>query len=258
VGQSKGDFKTATSFDFASDAEAAFDFLKKRVDIDSAKAGFIGHSEGGMIAPIIASRRKDVAFIVLMAGPGITGEQILLLQAALIAKTEGADEKTIKTTDKLSRDIYSVLKKIQDNEQAAQKLKILIADFDQKNAKDTSYHPMSAAESEAQIASLTSAWFRCFLTLNPELYLSKVQCPVLAINGSLDLQVPSKENLEAIEKALIFGGNSTYVVEELPGLNHLFQTAKTGSPTEYGKIEETFSPGAMEVIGGWLGKNVGR
>jgi pimeloyl-ACP methyl ester carboxylesterase len=258
VGQSKGDFKAATSFDFASDAEAALDILKKRADIDSARTGFIGHSEGGMIAPIIASRRKDVAFIVLMAGPGLTGEQILLLQASLISKTEGADEKTIKTTDKLSRDIYSVLKKIKDNEQAAQKLKILIADFDKKNAKDTSYQPMSATEADAQIASLTSDWFRCFLTFNPEVYLSKVQCPVLAINGSLDLQVPSKENLEAIEKALIFGGNSNYVVEELPGLNHLFQTAKTGSPSEYVKIEETFSPGAMEVIGGWLGKNVGK
>ena len=256
VGKSKGEFKTATSFDFATDAEAAVDFLKKRPEIDSTKIGFIGHSEGGLIAPIVASSRKDIAFIVLMAGPGLTGEQILLLQTALISRTEGQDEKTIKSTEKLSMDMYSVLKKIADNTKASQKLSILIANFDKKNAKDTSYHPMAKTEINAQIESLTSPWFRCFLTLNPEEYLSKVKCPLLAINGSLDLQVPPKENLAAIEKALIFGGNSTYVIEEFPGMNHLFQTATTGSPSEYSKIEETISPEVLEFIGKWLQKNV--
>ena len=258
VAKSKGEFKTATSLDFATDAESALNFIKKQPETDTAKIGFIGHSEGGLIAPIVASRRGDVAFIVLMAGPGLTGEQILLLQSALISKAEGADEKSIKVNDKMSRDMYSVLKKNQDNARAAQKLKVLIADFDKKNAKDTSYHPMSETEINAQVESLTSPWFRCFLTLNPEEYLSTVKCPLLAINGSLDLQVPPKENLEAIEKALIFGGNSSYMIEELPGLNHLFQTATTGSPTEYSKIEETISPTALELMGKWLQKNVVR
>jgi uncharacterized protein len=258
VAGSKGDFKTATTFDFATDAEAALGFLKKRPEIDSAKIGLIGHSEGGLIAPIVASRCKDAAFVVLMAGPGLTGEKILLLQSALISKTEGSDEKSIQLNEKLSRDMFTILKKNPDNEKAGQKLRGLIADFDKKNKKDTSYHALSPAEIDAQVASLTSPWFRCFLTLDPENYLSKVTCPVLAINGSLDLQVPPKENLEAIEKALIFGGNSTYQVEELPGLNHLFQTAKTGSPTEYVKIEETISPAALELIGKWLQKNTVR
>ncbi len=256
VAMSKGDFKSATSFDFATDAEAALDFLKHHPEIDTTRIGFIGHSEGGILAPIVASYRKDVAFIILMAGPGLTGEQILLLQSALISKSEGADESAIKINEKLSKDIYSILKKNRDNTRAAEKIRLLFADLDKKNAKDTSYHPMSKKEVNAQIESLTSPWFRCFLTLNPEEYLSKVTCPLLAINGSLDLQVPSKENLEAIEKALIFGGNSTYVTEELPGLNHLFQTAKTGSPSEYAKIEETISPTALELIGKWLLKNV--
>ena len=258
VAKSKGEFKTATSLDFATDAESALNFIKKQPETDTAKIGFIGHSEGGLIAPIVASRRGEVAFIVLMAGPGLTGEQILLLQSALISKAEGADEKSIKANDKMSRDMYSVLKKNQDNARAGQKLKALIADFDKKNAKDTSYHPMSEPEINAQVESLTSPWFRCFLTLNPEEYLSLVKCPLLAINGSLDLQVPPKENLEAIEKALIFGGNSSYIIEELPGLNHLFQTATTGSPTEYSKIEETMSPAALELMGKWLQKNVVR
>ena len=258
VGKSKGEFKKATTFDFATDAEAALNFLKTRPEIDSTKIGLIGHSEGGLVAPIVASERKDIAFILLMAGPGLTGEQILLLQSALISRTEGADEASIKSNEKLSKDIYTVLKKNLDNEKVARKITTLMADFNKKNARDTSYHPMPEKELNLQIESLTSPWFRCFLTLNPEVYLSKVTCPLLAINGGLDLQVPPKENLEAIEKALIFGGNSDYVVEELPGLNHLFQTAKTGSPSEYAKIEETISPAALDMIWKWLEKNVGR
>ncbi|MCX6268074.1 MAG: alpha/beta hydrolase [Bacteroidetes bacterium] len=252
VAKSKGDFKTATTPDFADDAEAALVFLKKHPEIDSTKIGFIGHSEGGVIASIAASRRIDVAFILLMACPGLTGEQILLLQSALISASEGADEKSIKMNDKLSKDIYLVLKKNSDNIKAGDKIRLLLAASDKKNAKDTSYHPMSEPELTARIESLTSPWFRCILTINPEQYLSKVTCPLLAINGSMDLQVPPKENLEAIEKALIFGGNSSYRIEELSGLNHLFQTATTGSPAEYARNEETITPAALELMGKWL------
>lgn len=256
VGKSKGDFKTATSLDFATDTEAALDFLRKNREVDTSKIGLIGHSEGGLIAPIVASGRKDVAYIVLMAGPGITGEQILLLQSALISKAEGADEKSIQINEKLSKDIYSILKKNRDNAKAGQKLRSLFTDFDKKYSRDTNYHPSSVKEINQQIENMTSPWFRYFLTFNPEDYLSKVTCPVLAVNGGLDLQVPPKENLEAIEKSLIFGGNSTYMIEELPGLNHLFQNATTGSPSEYAKIEETISPAAMELIGRWIQKTV--
>jgi uncharacterized protein len=256
VGKSGGSYKTASTFDFATDAEAAINFLKQRSDIDTTRIGIIGHSEGGIIAPVVASRRSDVAFIILMAGPGLTGEQILLLQSALISKAEGLDDKTIKVNEKLSRDIYSVLKKNQDNARAEQKIRSLLEAVDKKNAADTSYHKMTESEITIQVASLTSPWFRCFLTLDPEEFLSKVKCPLLAVIGSLDLQVPPRENLQAIEKALIFGGNSNYMIEELPGLNHLFQTATTGSPTEYAKIEETMAPAALELMGKWIKKNV--
>jgi pimeloyl-ACP methyl ester carboxylesterase len=256
VRKSGGDFSTATSLDFAKDAESALDFLKTRPEIDTTKIGFIGHSEGGLIAPIIASVRKDVAFIVLMAGPGVTGEQILLMQSALVAKIEGADEKKIRANDKISRDIYAVLKKNSNNEKAEKKLRILFESYAKKSDDAKSTPPMTEKEINAQIRTLTSPWFRCFLTLDPEEYLTKVSCPLLAINGSLDIQVPPKENLEAIEKALIFGGNSSYVVEEIPKLNHLFQTATTGSPKEYAKIEETISPVALQLIGSWMQKNI--
>jgi len=256
VAKSGGDFKTATTLDFATDAESAFDFLKKRPEIDSTKIGFIGHSEGGIIAPIVASHRPDVAFVVLMAGPGIAGEQILLLQSVLISQTENMDEKSIKANDKLRRDMYNILKKNKADAKAEQKLRVLFAGTDKKNAGDTSYHKMTEPEISAQIKNVTSPWFRCFLTLNPQDYLSQVKCPLLAINGSLDLQVPPRENLQAIEKAMIFGGNPNYTVEELPGLNHLFQHAATGSPGEYAKIEETISPSVLDMIAKWILKNV--
>ena len=251
VGKSKGSMKNATTLDFAVDAEAAFDFLKGHKEIDTARIGFLGHSEGGMIAPVLASEMPEVSFIVLMAGPGQTGEQILMEQSVLIAKAEGADDNTIKAAQKLNKDIYTVLKKISDNTLAGEKISKLLSDFSKKNKQDTSYAHTEEAIA-AQVKTLTSPWFRCFLTFNPETYLSKVKCPVLAIGGSLDLQVPAKENLQAIEKSLIFGGNSNYQTEELDGLNHLFQTATTGSPAEYGKIEETIAPAALELIGNWL------
>ncbi|MEI7662750.1 MAG: alpha/beta fold hydrolase [Bacteroidota bacterium] len=257
VAKSGGDFKTATTLDFATDAEAALDFLKKRSDIDSRTIGFIGHSEGGIIAPVVASRRKDVAFVVLMAGPGITGEQILLLQSALISRAEKADEKSIKTNDQLNREMYAVLKKTSDNARAEHKLRALFTGIDKKHSGDTTYHKIEEPALNAQLKTITSPWFRCFLTLDPQDYLTRVSCPLLAINGSLDLQVPPRENLEAIERAMIFGGNARFTTEELPGLNHLFQHAATGSPNEYSKIEETIAPSALEMIGKWILANVG-
>ncbi|MEI6683269.1 MAG: alpha/beta hydrolase [Bacteroidota bacterium] len=258
VAASGGEFKTATTLDFATDAEAALSFLQKRKDIDITKIGIIGHSEGGIIAPIVASRHPELAFVVLMAGPGLTGEQILLLQSELIARAEKGDEKTIAANLSLSAGMYKVIRKTADNAKAEKKLRDLFTAMDKKNARDTSYHKQTEEAISAEIKTLTSPWFRCFLTLDPQDYLTKVKCPLLAINGSLDLQVPSKENLAAIERAMIFGGNVGYTVEELPDLNHLFQHATTGSPTEYSKIEETISPGAMDMMARWILNNVGR
>jgi len=256
AGKSGGLFKTATTFDFATDAEAALEFLKKRQEIDSTRIGIIGHGEGGLIASIVASNRSDVAFIVLMACPGLTGEQSFLAQSALTSGTGGNDDAGIHSAEKLNRDICQVLKKNKNNETAAAKIRKLIASADKKFATDKSYHKISEADLTKKIETFTSPWFRCFITLNPELYISKVKCPILAINGSLDSQVAPKENLESIEKALIFGGNPNYIIEELPGLNHQFQTASTGSPEEYAKIEETIAPVALELIGMWIHKSL--
>jgi uncharacterized protein len=252
IGKSNGDFQTATSADFATDASAAVDFLKTQPGIDTLAIGLMGHSEGGMIAPMVASERTDVGFVVLLAGPGLTGEQILNLQSALIAKADSAKQEDIDRTGKLNAKIYSILKKYPDNTKAMEKIMKEIRSYNKKYPPAEGEEPMDEKIMEVQMKTVTSTWFRYFLTFNPYDYLTKVKCPLLALNGSLDLQVPSKEDLSAIEKAMIFGGNSHYTLEEIPGVNHLFQTAKTGSPNEYAKIEETISPIVLDKITNWI------
>ncbi|MGA3014362.1 MAG: alpha/beta hydrolase [Bacteroidales bacterium] len=254
IAKSSGKFSTATTLDFATDVSAEVDFLKKQKDIDSTRIGLLGHSEGGLIAPIVASERKDIAFIVLLAGPGVTGEKILLSQVAILNRRAGLSDKEVKDDSLLRIKIYSIIKKNPDNNKASEKIKSLIKSFAKKNPDEMGFAKMDDNQLNLFIQQGTSAWFRTFLILDPVNYLSKVQCPLLALNGSLDIQVPAKENLPAIEKAMIFGGNSNYSMEEMPGLNHLFQHATTGNIDEYSKIEETMSPDVLEKIAVWINK----
>jgi hypothetical protein len=256
VGKSTGTFATATTLDFADDVSAAIDFLKTQKEIDTTKIGLAGHSEGGLVAPIVASERKDVAFIILLAGPGLTGERILLMQSAIINKKAGLTEKELTSDNLLRTKIYNTIKKNSDNEKAMVKVKALFQSAKKKNPDEKGLSQLDDNQVGIFIKQCTTPWFRKFLILDPVNYLSKVHCPLLALNGSLDVQVPAKENLEAIEKALIFGGNSHYTVEEIEGANHLFQHAKTGNVDEYGKIEETMSPEVLEKISSWIEKEV--
>lgn len=253
IGGSTGNFSQATTEDFAGDVLAGIEYLKSREEIDPTRVGLIGHSEGGLIAPLVAVESLDVAFIVMMAGPGLTGEEILYLQSDLIARAEGADNETIARNDALMKSMYSVVKEEQNNTIAAEKLRKLLTDelanMSEEERQNSGY---SEASLDAQVQALLSPWMRHFLTYDPGPTLMEVKCPVLAINGEKDLQVPPEENLQAIEEALKAGGNEDYTVKELSGLNHLFQTAQTGSPSEYAKIEETISPAALELIGGWI------
>lgn len=260
VGGSTGNFSDATSEDFAGDVLAGIEYLKSREDIDPARIGLIGHSEGGLIAPIVAVESPDVAFIVMMAGPGITGEEILYLQSDLISRAEGVDNETIARNDALMKSMYSVVKEEQNETIAAEKIRKLIMDelenMSEEEKQNSGFSEDALdAQVNAQVQNLISPWMRFFLTYDPAPTLMKVKCPVLAINGEKDLQVPPEENLQAIEEALKSGGNRDYTVKELPGLNHLFQTAETGSPSEYAKINETISPAALELIGDWVSEH---
>jgi fermentation-respiration switch protein FrsA (DUF1100 family) len=258
-GKSKVDFSKATSLEFASDVLADIDYLKTRKDVNPKQIGLIGHSEGGMVAPMVAAQSKDVAFIVLMAGTGLTGEQILYLQADLIARAnEASDSATAKYRADQER-IFRVLKQEKDDSVAVTKVRKIIKDaLAQLSEPEKKALGDGEAYVNAQIKQFLSPWFRYFLTYNPKPALMKVKCPVLAINGALDLQVPPKENLAAIEQALQAGGNTNYTIKEFPKLNHLFQTAVTGSPSEYAKIEETMSPEVLQFVGDWLLKLVAK
>ncbi len=253
VGGSTGKVSLSTSEDFAGDVLAGVEFLKTRKEIDSKKIGLIGHSEGGIIAPMVANKSDDIAFIVLMAGTGMTGEEILYLQAALIMKTQGVDDVKIAENRDQQEKMFAVMKQEPDSLKAAQKLRDILKKSLAEISNDEKEKMAGAdAQINVQIKQVMNPWFRFFLTYDPRSALKKVKCPVLAINGEKDLQVPPKENLAAIEETLKQGGNSNYTIRELPGLNHLFQTAKIGSLSEYGKIEETISPTALKVIGDWI------
>jgi fermentation-respiration switch protein FrsA (DUF1100 family) len=241
VGKSTGDLATATTADFATDAEAGIAFLKTRSEVDPHKIGLIGHSEGGVIAPMVAARNSDVAFIVMMAGTGVPGDQILLEQKRLIEEASGTNKEVIARGVNANREMFALIENEKDNTVLDKKLR-------EKLAADG----MPDAQIGMMIQQITSPWMRFFFTYDPASALRKVSCPVLAINGSLDLQVSPAQNLPAIKKALEDGGNKHYEVDELPGLNHLFQTAKTGSPSEYGAIEETISPVALDKMASWI------
>ena len=257
VGESTGTFGTATSADFAGDAQAALAYLKTRPEINPAKIGFAGHSEGGLIAPMVAAQASDVAFIVLMAGPGVTGEQILYAQAALIARVSGAAEAYITRQRQYQERYYEVLKTEPDSAAATQQLYALIKEaLDGLTEAERQAAGITDENEEgfisAQVGQMNTPWYRYFLTHDPAPVLRQVTCPVLAINGEKDLQVPFQENLDAIETALRDGGNEDVTIVALEGLNHLFQTAETGLINEYAAIEETFSPNALAVIGDWI------
>ena len=251
--QSTGDFSRATSADFALDVLSAVEFLKTLKEINHSKIGLIGHSEGGMIAPMVAVQSNEIAFIVLMAGPGIPGDSILYLQGALIQKAEGTSEKEIQKSVKLQRKVFSLVKNIDDDEKLKADLREKFnAEYSTMTKEEKSKLGDPEVYINMQIKTLTSPWFRYFLKYNPVPTLEKIKCPVLAINGEKDLQVPPKENLSAIENALKKAGNKNFEVKMLPGLNHLFQTSSTGAISEYNQIEETISQLALETMLNWI------
>ena len=253
VGESTGDFSQATSEDFASDVLAGVVYLKTREEINPEQIGLIGHSEGGIIAPMVAVQSPDVAFIVMMAGTGLPGEEILYLQGALISRAMGISEEDITKNRQFNEKIFLVIKEEKDKKNAEERLRqMFMEDWEKMSDEEKEKIGDPEVYLNAQLQSLLSPWLKFFLTYDPKPTLSKVKCSVLAINGEKDLQVPPKENLSAIEEALKAGGNQNYTIKELPNLNHLFQTAQTGLPSEYVKIEETISPVALKIISDWI------
>lgn len=255
-GKSTGSFAASTSADFANDAQAAVGFLRAQKGIAGDHVGILGHSEGGLIAPIVAARSKDVAFVVLLAGPGLPGDSILLMQQELIARAQGAPPELIDRSAEANVRLFAAVKGSRDSADAAARVDSISRRMVASLPEDQ--REQARTQLAAARQGLMAPWMMYFLKYDPRPTLRQVRVPLLALDGSLDLQVPPKQDLAAIDTALKAGGNKDYRVQELPGLNHLFQPAKTGSPTEYATIEQTFSPIALQLIADWINARFGK
>jgi pimeloyl-ACP methyl ester carboxylesterase len=239
VGRSTGSHGSATSADFATDANAAFAFLAGRPEIDRRKIGFIGHSEGGLIGPVAALDNADLAYLVLLAGPGTASPRLMESQRRAIGRSQGMTDAELDRTAPLQQRIFAIAASDRNDADARAAALAAVAEAG-----------VPAAQRETMVANVASPWFRWFLRYDPAPVLARIRVPVLAINGALDQQVLSAENLAGIRAAL--AGNPDVTVTELPGLNHLFQTARTGGVGEYADIEETMAPVAMETVSRWI------
>ena len=247
VANSEGDFSDATTSDFATDTEAAVEFLKKQKNIDPKKIGILGHSEGALVAQIIAAKTKDVAFIISMAGPAVEIDKLMITQKAEMERASGIPELAIKMNEKVFGDVYKILKKDSTNQEAKNEIVAYL-----KN--DPVYKNVSEKEIQSLVNQVLDKWFRAFISYNPKENLSKISSKVLALNGEKDLQVLAKENLEGWKNGLLHNKNVT--VKSYPDLNHMFQKANTGLIDEYGTIETTIEPFVLEDIVNWLNENV--
>jgi pimeloyl-ACP methyl ester carboxylesterase len=256
VGGSTGNTMSSTTADMAGDALAGVAYLNSRTEVNSQRIGLLGHSEGGLVAPLAASLSDDVAFIVMLAGTGVTGEEIIYRQGELIARAQGADDLALAASRHAQERMMQEIKESADSASAEKLVREIANEELLKGAGEENQAAKAAVESQLKLG--LSPWFRYFLTYDPRPALRNVKCPTLVLNGEKDLQVDPKQNLPTIEVALKEGGNSDFQVRELAGLNHLFQHCQTGSPTEYTKIDETFSPEALDLIGDWIFAKTGR
>ena len=243
VGGSTGDYDAATTVDFTSDAEAAVTWLKSQPEIDPHHVGVLGHSEGGIIAPAVAAEDKSVAFVVMIAGPTIRGDKLFVLQSAATAKTYGAPEDYIAKRKLLDQELYDAIIAAPSDAIALDRARAIVANGVTGKVIDSN-------EADTLPRDDTRPWMRYFLAYDPAPALASLKVPVLVLNGALDVQVPAREDLAAAREALKNNSNATVI--ELPGMNHLLQDAKTGSPNEYNDIEETMSPAALKIICDWV------
>jgi len=251
--QSTGDFASATTVDLASDVESAIVYLKTRKEIDIKKIGLLGHSEGGIIAPMVAAKSKEMGFIILLAGTGIRGDKLLLMQQELLAKASGQSEEVIQETKKVNTKVFDIVVKSNNSNTLRTELTTFLNENLKNNPNQEIPQGMTAEQYvELQVNQISNPWLEFFIKYDPSDALTKVTCPVLAINGEKDLQVPAKENLNAIENALKKGKNKNVTIKEFPNLNHLFQECSTGLPNEYGIIEQTISPKVLQEIAQWI------
>lgn len=262
AGKSTGDLTNATSADFANDIESALAYIKKHPKVDAKKIGLIGHSEGGLIASIVAARNHDIDFMILLAGPGVKGSDLLAGQAEAIVKTMGLTGEEAKQYRQLYQEVMHSAMTTADTSSGIKQAFDVYAKWKQNTPATVAAKIGMTSDEEAKanlrsmVIGFQQSWMKYFLQSDPSSLLSKTNAKVLALNGEKDVQVLSAPNLAGIKSALQKGGNRSHETKELKGLNHLFQTCKTCTTMEYGQLEETFAPAALQEITGWLKKHV--
>ena len=243
VGGSEGEVKNATSMDFSYDAEAAFDYLRNRKEINATKVGILGHSEGGIINFMVSARRPEVAFLISLAGPSVNGIEVLKEQQKAILRASGMPEEAVQFNSNTNAQMFDIIEASSSREEADSLLRQLL--------KGWGYNEELTEQTVSQMAS---PWMYYFLKYDPTEAIIKTNCPALLLNGSKDLQVIASQNLPAYEKIIAEHGKTNLTLHELPNLNHLFQHCESGSPNEYFEIEETISPEVLEMIVGFVKK----
>ena len=248
VGQSGGTLQGTTSADYTTDAQAALTWLRAQPGIRKNQVGLIGHSQGGTAAIGAAGQPNGPNFLVLLAAPGLPGDELIVQQSLALTRLQTTDPAQLASTEKMQRAMTQIIQKTPNDAQAQSALLLYYS----------AISPQLAAQVKPQLSILTSPDYRHLLADRPAQTLAKVRCPVLALGGSKDVQVPTARNLAATAAGLKAAANRDVTVKELPGLNHLFQTAPTGAPAEYATIEETFAPAALQAISDWIIKHTPR
>jgi fermentation-respiration switch protein FrsA (DUF1100 family) len=247
--ESEGNYNEASLDAFIKDTESALAYLQSRKDINSSKIGLIGHSLGGLIAPIVATKSQKISFVIMLAGPGIRGDKLMLLQKAMVERQMGVPETAIKSGQINIGGAYDLILETKVNNRDSIKAKL-------KPYFKKAFGGMLPENQVNAISSqLSYPWLVDFIKYDPSQSLSQITCPVLALNGSKDLQVPADENLKAIDSILNANGNQNVTTKKIENHNHLFQKCETGLPQEYEKINQTFSPLVLEMMTEWI-KNI--
>lgn len=241
----------STTDQYAADALAAVRYLQAQPNVDGGRVGLVGHSEGAMIAAMVAADAPDaVAFVVMLSGTGLPGVELKSLQDATSRRAEGMPERLVLLNQSQERELFEIAAGSLDHAQALASM-AAATDALPAETKATLEIPAAGIPPEA-FEGLLTPWLRRFLQLDPRAYLDRVRCPVLALIGEKDLQVPPTENLAAIARSLAKGANPRTLVRELPGINHNLQTARTGLDSEYFLIEETVAPAVLAPMSAWL------
>ncbi|MCX6538772.1 MAG: alpha/beta fold hydrolase [Acidobacteria bacterium] len=262
VGGSTGSTSQSTSADFADDTLAGVKYLQARAEIDKTRIGLMGHSEGGLVAPMLAARVSDIAFIILMSGPGLPGEQIMLAQSELVGRAAGRTDEQVRRNQEIQRKMFASVRsgtgwdEVEAMIRSEMNAGIAAMPEAQRKAIGES-EKFVEAQVKGQLDGVRTPWFKFFLEFDPATVLDKVKCPTLAIFAEHDVQVAAGPNRAAMEKAFARGGLKNYRIEVFPRANHLYQDSPTGSVIEYGMLKKEFVPGFLDLISTWIGEQAG-